>query len=307
MLAITLAFLMSAQVGTPPVRVQAPAAQAAEYAEFIPKMLPYGTAQGVWQSGPLLHDGNLFAVLEDALHQTLYGLSGKVAANGDVSGRLYPMEYATNAALNLPEFAVIGTLKLPSTGDGSISLVIFDPLEDIGYVFPHGYIEGVLTSGLRPMSKPGEPNTQSAEMAGMSTPGHSGGNAAERAGISPRGQVISCPWRPGESVVAELGSDEGLVRSGLVICPFEPQVLATETTKLGTMTVPGRLPSLNKAKAKIAGAVQLGSMGSVSQAPATSAKVEVKGATKVGPMGAAGFQTAQQEEGWLFARWTLLP
>lgn len=307
MLAITLAFLMSAQVGTPPVRVQAPAAAQADYAEFIPKMLPYGTAEGVWQSGTLIHDGNLFAVLEDAMHQTLYGLSGKVSANGDVSGRLYPMEYATNAALNLPEFAVIGTLKLPKTGDGSISLVIYDPLEDIGYVFPHGYIEGVLTSGLRPMAKPGEPHTQSAETAAMTTPGHGGGSPAETVGISTRGQVISCPWRQGENTAAELGSEEGLVRSGLVTCPFEPQVFATET-KLGTMTQPGRLPSINtSAKAKVSSKTNVGPMGSVSQGPAISTKAEVKGATKVGPMGAAGFKTAVEDEGWLFARWTLLP
>ena len=307
MLAITLAFLMSAQVGTPPVRVQAPAAQQADFAEFIPKMLPYGTAEGVWQSGTLIHDGNLFAVLEDAMSQTLYGLSGKVHANGEVSGRLYPMEYATNAALNLPEFAVIGTVKLPSTGDGSISLVIYDPLEDIGYVFPHGYIEGVLTSGLRPMAKPGQPHTQNAESAGMSTPGQGGGNAVETAGITPRGQVISCPWRPGENAASELGSSEGLLRSGVVTCPFEPQVFATET-KVGSMTQPGRLPSLNTSgKAKVSGAISVGSMGSIGQAPATSAKVEVKGATQVGSMGAAGFQSPQDEEGWLFARWTLLP
>lgn len=304
MLAITLAFLMTAQVGTPPVRVQAPAAAQADYAEFIPKMLPYGTAQGVWQSGTLIHDGNLFAVLEDAMHQTLYGLSGKVSANGDVSGRLYPMEYATNAALNLPEFAVIGTLKLPATGEGSISLVIYDPLEDIGYVFPHGYIEGVLTSGLRPMAKP---HSQNSETAAMTTPGQGGGSPAETVGIMPRGQVISCPWRPGENAAAELGSEEGLVRSGLVTCPFEPQVFATET-KLGSMTQPGRLPSINtNVKAKVSGATNLGSMASIGQAPATSAKVEVKGATKVGPMSAAGFQTPAADEGKLFARWTLLP
>ena len=304
MLAITLAFLMSAQIGTPPVRVQAPASAQADYAEFIPKMLPYGTAQGVWQSGTLIHDGNLFAVLEDAMHQTLYALSGKVSANGDVSGRLYPMEYATNAALNLPEFAVIGTLKLPATGEGSISLVIYDPLEDIGYVFPHGYIEGVLTSGLRPMVKP---HSQNAETAAMTTPGQGGGSPAETVGIMPRGQVISCPWRPGENSAAELGSEEGLVRSGLVICPFEPQVFATET-KLGSMTQPGRLPSINtNVKAKVSGATNLGSMASIGQAPAISAKVEVKGATKVGPMSAAGFQTPAADDGKLFARWTLLP
>jgi hypothetical protein len=305
MLAITLAFLMSAQVGTPPVRVQAPAAQAAEYAEFIPKMLPYGTAEGVWQSGTLIHDGNLFAVLEDAMSQTLYGLSGKVHANGEVSGRLYPMEYATNAALNLPEFAVIGTIKLPATGDGSISLVIYDPLEDIGYVFPHGYIEGVLTSGLRPMVKPGQPHTQNAETAGMSTPGQ-GSSSAETLGISPRGgTVISCPWRPGENSAAELGSEEGLSRSGLVTCPFEPQVSVTATS-VGSMSKTGRGSSTNP-QVKLSGATSLGSMAKIGQGPATSAKVKVSGKTQVGQMGAAGFQSPAVDEGWMFARWVILP
>jgi hypothetical protein len=304
MLAITLAFLMSAQVGTPPIRVQAPAAQQADFAEFIPKMVPYGTAQGVWQSGTLLHDGNLFAVLEDAMSQTLYGLSGKVSANGDVSGRLYPMEYATNAALNLPEFAVIGTIKLPATGDGSISLVIYDPLEDIGYVFPHGYIEGVLTSGLRPMAKPGQPNTQNVESAGMSTPGHSG-NSAETVGITPRGQIISCPWRPGENAAAELGSEEGLLRSGLVTCPYEPQVSSTATS-LGSTAKTGQGPATN-AKVKVSGTTSLGSMAQISQAPTTSAKARVSSVTQVGSMGSAGYQSPAADEGWLFARWVILP
>lgn len=304
MLALSLTLLMAAQLGTPPIRAQLPPAEKAELAAFVPKFTPYGKAEGIWQTGTLLHDGYLNAVLTDATGQTLYGLVGKVEPNGEVNGRLYPMEYATNAALNLPQYAVIGKLELSQASAGTLSLVIYNPLEDVGYVFPHGYIEGVLTDGLRPVVKPGQPNSQSAEAAGMTTPGQGGSGAAETLGFQPRSQIISCPWVPDRNQAADMDHSAASLRgSGPIVCPFEPQTILKNKTSIGATPMVGHLPS---ASAKTQ-ATSIGKTPWMGHVVGSATKAEMSGATKVGTAGAAGFQSPQAEEGWLFARWNLLP
>jgi hypothetical protein len=282
MLAQSLALLISvAQVGTPPARSQPSASAQADVAAFVPKLVPYGTADGIWISATLLQDGYLNAVLEDALGQTIFGLIGKIGPNGEVHGRLYAMEVSTSAALALPQLEVQGKIVLPGAEAGSISLVIFNPLEDLGYVYPRGYIDGVLTSGLRPMTKPGQQGHQSVEMGQMQTPGHSQGSASERLGIQTRGDVISCPWAPGRNHAVDVDdSGQAVTRSGMIVCPFEPKTSVKSKTALGTMSKMGHAAASNT---KMSGAASAGTLGA-----------------------AGGISSPQMEQGWMFARWTLL-
>lgn len=286
MLAITLALLASAQLGTPPIRTQqapATAGAAAEFAAFVPKMDPNGSAQGVWMSGTLLQDGYLSATLVDSAQQPIYTLHAQVHATGSVSGKLVVLEYASNPALNLPEYSVVGDLKVPGgQRDGVLSLVIFNPLEDFGYVYPRGYIDGALIEGADRLAKPGQVHPQNAEMASKPKPAQGGSSAAETAGIQPQGQIISCPWAPEASNASEVApATHTLRRSGMIVCPFEPQVTVTGVTSLGAVSAMGH-------------------------SGASGVKIEV-GATALGSTSSAsGFQTPALKSGKMIARWTLL-
>jgi hypothetical protein len=287
MLAITLALLASAQLGTPPIRSQQPpavtasAAAGAQVAAFTPQFSPQGLATGIWTSGTLLQDGYLSATMVDADEQPIYTLTAQVHASGDVSGKLVVLEYASNPALNLPEFAVVGEVELPTAERaGKLALVIYNPLEDIGYVFPRGYIDGVLTEGAVRMVKPGQ-TQQNLGLGGMQAPGH-GGNAADRAGVQLRGQIISCPWAPESSQAAEMApAKQSVRRNGMIVCPFEPKTTVKAKTALGAASATGH-------------------------APVGSVKIEV-GATALGSTGAAsGHQAPTLKSGKMVARWTLL-
>jgi len=152
MLALPLALLIALPSPQPQEATADVFAAAQEVAHLTPALIPYGTASGAWA---LYEDGAMVALLEDADGRPLFALDARMSATGEISGDLHTLEYAGNPALVLPHLRVIGQAQIPAAGNGSFSLVIYNPLEDDGYVFPNGQITGVLTRRQGPMIQPG--------------------------------------------------------------------------------------------------------------------------------------------------------
>ena len=202
----------------PPLQV--PRAAAQEIAPQILSLVPYGSAAGTWIKTSPSENGVLIALLEDAAGQPLFVLDALMSPTNQIVGRLLALDYAGNPALSLPAFGVVGQARFPAEGPGSFSLVIYNPLEDFGYVYPHGQIEGVLQHGLRLMSKPGQ-GTSSLSVQSADT------------------QAGEFRWRLGAAAT------EGVPLRGPTLAPQGPNLVSiASATSVGPMGLPlGRSPA----------------------------------------------------------------
>lgn len=294
--------LVAPQIGPgvkPAVRPQNPAIAAAAELASGPSLalIPNGTAKGTWIAGTLYEDGLLVALLKDAAGRPLYALQAKLAGTGQVKGRLAVLEYASNPALSLPDFAVAGKAEIPAQGPGTFSLVIFNPMEDGFQVYPRGQIDGILLKGLRPVVKPGQISLSSAQ---------------QLAPVVAHGRV---PIRQPGIVLAEATEVAAhVLRGGVIVCPHAPGVTLGSATSMGHVAQASGVGQVStmvvcpyESPAKLSGLSALGAAGAAGgHVLGGGSQLVVNGQTAMGSMGHAAFTAPAEGEGVVAARWYLL-